>query len=408
MEEYIRHGTAAFRRSNLALFAAGVATFSLLYCVQPLLPEFSRYFGVSAAASALSLSSTSAVLAVGILFAGALSDLWGRKAVMSVSLISSAILVLLSAIVPGWRSLLVLRTLLGCSLSGVPAVAMTYLSEEMHPDSIGLAMGLFIGGSAIGGMGGRLIAGVLADYCGWRIGVAAVGLTGLAAGVVFMRSLPPTRHFVSHPMHLRALIGRYANPLRDPGLRWLIVEGFLLLGAFVTIYNYIGYRLMAPPYRLSQTAVGLIFSVYLVGTFSSAWIGHLAGRLGRRRVLWTMFALMLAGVGMTLASALWVIIAGVAVITFGFFGGHSVASSWVGRRAGAAKAQASSMYLFSYYLGSSVAGAAGGLFYAARGWTGVAAFVAALWGAGLAIAWRLYHLAPLPGAPSAETEPPLP
>ena len=176
---------------------------------------------------------------------------------------------------------------------------------------------------------------------------------------------------------------RFAGTFSDPGLPWLFAEGFVLLGAFVTIYNYIGYRLMAPPYGLSQSAVGLLFSVYLVGTFSSTFIGHLAGRLGRRRVLWTMFVVMLAGLALTMAGSLTLIIAGIAVITFGFFGGHSIVSSWVGRRAGNAKAQASSMYLFAYYLGSSLAGAAGGLFYAAHGWTGVASFVATLFALGL-------------------------
>jgi YNFM family putative membrane transporter len=166
---------------------------------------------------------------------------------------------------------------------------------------------------------------------------------------------------------------------------------------------------MAPPYALSQAAVGLLFSVYLVGTFSSTFIGHLAGRRGRRKVLWTMFVIMLAGLALTMADSLALIILGIAVITFGFFGGHSIVSSWVGRRAGNAKAQASSMYLFAYYLGSSLAGAAGGLFYAAHGWTGVAAFVATLFGLGLLFAWRLYYLAPLAVAPPAGTsELPLP
>ena len=195
---------------------------------------------------------------------------------------------------------------------------------------------------------------------------------------------------------------------RDPGLPWLFAEGFVLLAAFVTVYNYIGYRLMAPPYRLSQATVGLIFSVYVVGIFSSSWIGHLAGRLGRRKVLWTMFVLELAGLGLTMLTPVWVIVSGVAVITFGFFGGHSIASSWLGRRAGIAKAQASAMYLFVYYLGASIAGAVGGLFYAASGWTGVAAFTAALFGLGLLFAWRLYHVAPLPLAQSPATETQLP
>nr|WP_240732305.1 MFS transporter [Dyella terrae] len=407
-DDYIRHGTPLFRRTNLALFAAGIATFGLLYCIQPLMPEFSADFHVSAAASALSLSLTTGVLAFAMLIAGAISDAWGRKVVMTVSLVASSLLVLATAMVPDWHMLLILRTLLGLTLSGLPAVAMTYLSEEMHPDSIGLGMGLYIAGNAIGGMGGRLVAGVLADFVGWRAGVATVGVIGLASGLVFWVSLPPSRHFTVQALDLRTLHARFTGAFRDPGLPWLFAEGFLLLGAFVTVYNYIGYRLLAPPYNLSQAIVGLIFSVYLIGTFSSAWMGHLAGKLGRRKVLWTTFALMLVGVMMTMAQSLWLIVLGIVAVTFGFFGGHSIASSWVGRRAGAAKAQASSMYLFSYYMGSSLAGAGGGLFYASHGWPGVALFVGALVVAGLLISWRLYQLPPLPGPPSPGTEPVLP
>jgi YNFM family putative membrane transporter len=393
----IRHGTPEFRRTNLALFAAGLATFGLLYCVQPLMPEFSRDYGVSEAGAALSLSLTTGVLAFAMLFAGGVSDAQGRKPVMVASLLSSAVLVLASAVMPTWASLLAVRTLLGLTLSGLPAVAMTYLGEEMHADSIGLGMGLYISGSAVGGMGGRLVAGVLADFFGWRTGVAVVGVIGLACALAFWRALPPSRHFVRQPWNARALAARFAGMFRDHGLPWLFAEGFLLLGAFVTVYNYLGYRLLAPPYNLSQAVVGLIFGIYLIGTFSSAWMGHLAGKLGRRKVLWTALALMLAGVLLTLATSLWLVALGIAAVTFGFFGGHSIVSSWVGRRAGAAKAQASSMYLFCYYMGSSVAGASGGLFYAAHGWSGVVVFVGALVLAGLAIALGLIRLKPLTG-----------
>ncbi|MBQ4853939.1 MFS transporter [Rhodanobacter sp. B2A1Ga4] len=392
---YIHHGTPAFRQTNLALFAAGFATFGLLYCVQPLMPEFSRHYGVSEAGAALSLSLTTGVLAFAMLFAGGVSDAWGRKPVMVASLLASALLVLVTAVMPDWTALLAVRTLLGLTLSGLPAVAMTYLGEEMDTESIGLGMGLYISGSAVGGMGGRLISGVLADFFGWRIGVAVVGVIGVLAALVFWRALPPSRHFIAQPLRWRALLGRFAGMFRDRGLPWLFVEGFLLLGAFVTVYNYLGYRLMAPPYKLSQAVVGLIFGIYLIGTFSSAWMGHLAGQLGRRKVLWTAFALMLAGVALTMTRPLPLIMLGIVAITFGFFGGHSIVSSWVGRRAGAAKAQAASVYLFCYYMGSSIAGASGGLFYASHGWNGVALFVGLLVLAGLLVALRLFRLPPL-------------
>ncbi|EIL92808.1 major facilitator family transporter [Rhodanobacter spathiphylli B39] len=392
---YIRHGTPAFRHTNLALFAAGFATFGLLYCVQPLMPEFSRHYEVSEAGAAMSLSLTTGVLAFAMLFAGGLSDAWGRKSIMVASLLASAVLVLVTALMPDWNALLLVRSLLGLTLSGLPAVAMTYVSEEMHPESVGLGMGLYISGSAVGGMGGRLISGVLADFFGWRIGVATVGLVGVLAALIFWRMLPPSRHFVRQPLRWRSLLARFGGMFRDRGLPWLFVEGFLLLGAFVTVYNYLGYRLLAPPYKLSQTVVGLIFGIYLIGTFSSAWMGHLAGKLGRRKVLWTAFALMLLGVALTMTTPLLLVMLGIVAITFGFFGGHSIVSSWVGRRAGAAKAQAASVYLFCYYMGSSIAGASGGLFYASHGWNGVALFVGALVLAGLLIALWLFRLAPL-------------
>jgi YNFM family putative membrane transporter len=399
----IRHGTPAFRRTNLALFAAGFATFGLLYCVQPLMPEFSRHYGVSEAGAALSLSLTTGVLAFAMLFAGALSDAWGRKSLMVASLLSSAVLVLVTAVMPNWTALLVVRTLLGLTLSGLPAVAMTYLSEEMHVESIGLGMGLYISGSAVGGMGGRLITGVLADFFGWRIGVAVVAVIGIAAALIFWRMLPASRHFTPQPLRWRTVAGRFNGIFHDRGLPWLFVEGFLLLGAFVTVYNYLGYRLLAPPYNLSQAVVGLIFGIYLVGTFSSAWMGHLAGKLGRRKVLWTALALMLVGVALTAAQPLWLVMAGIVAVTFGFFGGHSIVSSWVGRRAGAAKAQAASVYLFCYYMGSSIAGASGGLFYASHGWAGVALFVGVLVLLGLLIALWLFRLPPLVNVATAPT-----
>ncbi len=400
---YIHHGTADFRRTNLALFAAGFATFGLLYCVQPLMPEFSRHYGVSEAGAALSLSLTTGVLAFAMLFAGALSDAWGRKSLMVASLLSSAVLVLVTAMMPDWTALLVVRTLLGLTLSGLPAVAMTYLSEEMHVESIGLGMGLYISGSAVGGMGGRLITGVLADFFGWRVGVAVVAVIGLVAALVFWRMLPASRHFTPQPLRWRTVAGRFNGIFHDRGLPWLFVEGFLLLGAFVTVYNYLGYRLLAPPYNLSQAVVGLIFGIYLVGTFSSAWMGHLAGKLGRRKVLWTALALMLAGVALTTAQPLWLVMAGIVAVTFGFFGGHSIVSSWVGRRAGAAKAQAASVYLFCYYMGSSIAGASGGLFYASHGWAGVALFVGVLVLLGLLIALWLFRLPPLVNVATSPT-----
>jgi len=390
-QPHIQQGTADFRRAVLALFMAGFATFGVLYCVQPLLPGFSSHFGISAGNSALALSVSTGVLAVAMLVAGIISDRVGRRPVMVASLLGSALLTLATAWVDDWSTLLVLRTLLGLSLSGVPAVAMTWLVEEMDSRALGLAMGLYIGGNAVGGMSGRLIAGVVADHWGWRAGIGAVGVIALLATAALWTQLPASRHFRAKRAEPARLPARFAGLFRDAALPWLFVCGFLLLGVFVTVYNYLGYHLLAPPYSLSQTVVGLLFTIYLVGSVSSAWMGQLANRMGRGPVLALSFALVLAGVLLLMLPWLWAMALGIAAVTFGFFGGHSVASSWVGVRAGGMRAEASALYLLFYYLGSSLLGALGGVFYTHWGWAGVCGFTLLLTLAGVAAAWRVWH-----------------
>jgi YNFM family putative membrane transporter len=384
-DNLIHHGTPEFRRTNLALFSAGFATFALLYCVQPLMPVFAREFHVSAARSSLSLSLTSGFLAPTMIIVGAFSEVRGRKMIMVASLFASAVITLVSVFVVHWNTFLALRALAGITFAGLPAISMAYLAEEVHPASIGLAMGLAIGGNGLGGMVGRLATAFLSDLFSWRYALGAIGVLGLVATFIFWKTLPPSRHFMPRPMRARSLIKTLLEQFADPGLVALFAEGFLLMGVFVTTYNYATYHLLDAPYSLSQSAAGLIFIVYLAGIFASAWIGARAGVVGRRRMLSMMLGLMFVGVGLTTLRPLVCVVVGIAVVTFGFFGAHSVASAWVGLRAQAAKAQASALYLFFYYMGSSVAGAVGGLFWEHWRWPGVASFVAALLLAALAI-----------------------
>lgn len=374
----IQHGTSTFRRINRALFLGAFVTFANLYCVQPLMPAYSKEFHVAPAVSSLTLSVSTAALSICLIFAGSLSEALGRKSVMTVSLFAAAALQLLTPLSGSFGMLLLVRSAMGVALAGLPAIAMAYLAEEVDPRSLGLAMGLYISGNTVGGLAGRLLTGVMTDAFSWRIALAVVGAVGLAASLWFAFALPPSRNFQPRPLAPGALLRSLGRHLLDPGLLCLYGVGFLLMGSFVTLYNYISYLLMDKPYSLSHATVSYIFVVYLVGTFSSTWMGRLADKLGRRKVLWVGICIMLAGVLLTLPVVLWVKILGVSIFTFGFFGSHSIASSWVGRRALVDRAQASSLYLLFYYTGSSVGGFVGGLFWSRFGWGGVVGMIAAL------------------------------
>lgn len=365
----------AYRRTTAALFVGAFAAYASLYTTQPLLPLLSDAFGITPPVASLTLSVSTGSLAVGMLFAGPLADSVGRKAVMAAALIAAGITGLLAAFAPGLSSLLVLRAVEGLVLAGLPATAMAYLGEEIAPTSLGVAMGLLVSGNTVGGMSGRIIAGTIADFAGWRGAVGSIGLVSLLCALWFWRTLPPSRHFRAQPLNVRRLLGSLWWSLRDPGLLCLYSVAFLGMGSFVTMYNYISYDLMAPPYRLSASLVGWIFLLYLTGTFSSTLAGKLSDRYGRRRVMWTGLAIQLGGAWVTLGAPLAWKVAGIAIFTFGFFAAHSIASGWVSERAVINKGAASALYLFGYYMGSSTVGTFGGVMYVRFGWPGVVGMI---------------------------------
>ena len=385
-------GTPAYRHANFAMFLGGFACFAMLYGTQPLLPRLADDFGISPTQVSLSVSAGTGALACALIPASVLSDRFGRRAVMRLSLALAALTALLCPLVASFEQLVFLRVLLGLALAGLPAAAMAYLGEEIAPNAQGRAMGLYIAGNAFGGMSGRFVAALATDLFDWRAALLVIGLLGAFAAIAFWRSLPESRHFQRRSIRVGAIARDTRALMGDAGLPWLFLCAFLLMGAFVALYNFLGFRLVAPPFSLGQTAIGAIFLLYLVGTWASAWSGQLADRIGRRNVLWVMAAIMLLGVLITLSEALIGVIVGIGVFTFGFFAAHTTTSGWVSRRAGASRALAAALYLSSYYLGSSVLGSSVGLAWDAGQWPAMAAVLSLICALVLATAAHLRRI----------------
>ena len=257
---------------------------------------------------------------------------------------------MLSSVIHDWSMFLLIRAIEGIAIAGLPALAMAYLGEEIHPDDVGVSMGLYVGSGALGGMTGRLLTALLTDLFSWRPTLAVIGGLGTVAAAVFSVSLPASARFQPRSLSMAALIGSYQAHLRDPVVRALFIEAGIVLGTLVTVYNYSSFRLLAAPYLLSQTAVGSVFGLYVFGFFSSSLMGLLSHRFSRPFLLRVGLATMMLGVAATLLRPLPMVIIGIGLVTIGFFASHSVASSWVGLRAREGRAQASALYLFFYYM----------------------------------------------------------
>ncbi|HEX2075447.1 MAG TPA: MFS transporter [Geodermatophilus sp.] len=378
--EGYRAGERGLRRASLAIFLSGVAVFAMLYLPQVLLPEFTRAFGVSPTAATLSVSVATAGLAVGLLVLGPVSDRRGRTGILRAALVASAVLAVALAVVPAWEALLALRALQGFALAGLPAVGVAYLREELDSSVTSRAVGLFVGGNAIGGLTGRVLGGVLADLGGWRTATAGIAVLGVACAVAVWVLLPASRRFVAVPRG--GSLGRQlARAVTDPVLLGLYGVAALLMGGFVAAYNAATFRLEAPPYALTPSLAGLVFLAYLLGSASSPAAGVVADRVGARLVVPLSVALMGGGLLLTLAAPLPLFVAGLCVFTVGFFAAHAVASGWVAIRAARGErpvGQASSLYSFWYYVGSSIGGTLAGRSWASDGWPGVVVLAGAM------------------------------
>ncbi|NUR80627.1 MAG: MFS transporter, partial [Dermatophilaceae bacterium] len=212
---------------------------------------------------------------------------------------------------------------------------------------------------------------------------------------VFLRLMPRARGHRPSGATARTVVGGIRAGLRDPALVALYVQGALLMGGFVAVYNYLAFRLEGPEFTLPATVGSLIFAAYAAGTASSRLTGRLVPRLGRRRVLVVGTLTMAVGALLTLAGGLALVVVGLLVLTAGFFAAHATASAWVGARATTGRAQATALYNVAYYIGSALVGWVLGYAWSGRGWAAVVASVVALSAVALVVA--LVAL-PRPGA----------
>ena len=386
---HIQYSTRPFFAILLSLFLAGFSSFSSLYCVQPMMPIFAQFFAVSPTHSSFPLSASTIALAVGLLFSGLISDRFGRKVIMVWALLLTALLLILSSLFPIWEIFIGTRVLIGFAVSGVAAVAMTYIGEEIAQQDIGLAMGLYISGTAIGGMGGRLIAGVLIDFMAWQTVILLIGILNFISALIFYLILPQSKHFKAYPIAFSRFKKSFIKNFSDSKLRLLFAQGFILMGCFVTIFNYMSYHLLEKPFQLSQIWIGLISVAYLAGIYSSPRAAKWGEKFGRHRVLPVMLICMLIGLWLMRTTSIGLVLLGLGIFTFAFFAAHSTCSSWVAVQALQYRAVGSSLYLFSYYMGSSFLGSSSGLVWEYFGWNGLTAFISVILFLGLFFAVNL-------------------
>ncbi|KAB3519994.1 MFS transporter [Corynebacterium sp. zg254] len=366
----------AYRRALIAALCAGLASFNALYATQAVLPALGDYFHTSPTTTALTVSATTGALALAIVPLGALSERFSRRKVLCISALAATLVSFLLPFSPSIHGLILLRFLQGIAVAGVPAIIMAYLAEEIHRQYLPKVMGLYISGTTLGGLVGRLIPGIAVDFTSWQWSLAASALFAFSMAVLMALLLPRQRYFTAKPLsfsgELTAMLSHWTNPMM---VRLFLIP-FLTMGSFVSLYNYLGFRLMGS-FGLPASLAAATFVLYLSGTWSSARTGAFMMRFGRGRVLVGSVALMLLGALIMLAPNLASTLTGALLFTAMFFVAHSACSTWVAAAAQEHRSEASSSYVLMYYLGSSLMGWVSGWFFE-RGWAVLIAWLCTL------------------------------
>ncbi len=360
--ELIARGSPAFHRASLALVIASLVIFGNLYAIHPLLPLIAEHYQVSTLQASNAFTLTSLTLGLSLLVHGPLSDAIGRRAPLILGMALTGLLTLSIALVDSFTALVWLRALLGIALGVLPATAIAYLGDSMQRTAVLSAVGLYIGGNTVGGAGGRLLGGFIAEHFGLHSVFLVIGSASLVCTLVVYLLLPPAHAFKPQPLSLSGSLRTFASHLSNRALLPAYLVGGLNFMVFINLYTFITFRLSAEPWHLGAGSLGLLFLTYLAGTFSAS----LSGRVGTGRACKGMalgIVLFAMGCLITLTDQLWLIIAGLICNAFGFFLTHSLANSWVNQHAAHGKASASSLYSVFYYLGAAV-----GIYYLAPFW----------------------------------------
>lgn len=380
----LQRGERNYRLATVAVLAAGLAVFNGLYVTQAMLPALVDAFDTTPTVAALTVSVATGMLAICVVPASILSERFGRNRVLIISAIAASLIGLTLPLAQTIHQLIALRLLHGAFIAGTPAVAMAWLAEELDHRFLARAMGVYVAGNSVGGLTGRLLPSMLLEVTDWRVAIFCASLLALGFAIIVALTLPRQQFFEPKALRFRTEYESMVTHWKNPSLAAMFLIAFLAMGVFVSLYNFLAFRLI-DYFELSPGIVALAFLAYLSGTYSAARAGVLAEKFSRGTVLVFSTAAFIIGLLLTATPWLWLSLTGLLIFTASFFAAHSIASGWVGAIAEHNRAEASSMYVLCYYLGSSVVGALAGLIFTALPWWGFVGTLAVLAGIMLAL-----------------------
>ncbi len=365
-----------------------------IYYAQPLLDAIASDLAIDQAKIGLVVTLTQVGYAAGLFLVVPLGDLVDRRKLILSQTILSAIALALVSLSPSASIFFSAMIAVGL-LAVVVQVLVAFTASLAAPAERGRAVGLVTSGVVTGILAARSVAGLIADFGGWRaVYLTSAALMLLMATVLF-RVLPRQQASKTSDTYATIVKSIPALFLHDGLLRQRAIFAFLIFASFSTLWTAMVLPLSSAPYALSHTEIGLFGLAGLAGALAA----NAAGRLADRG-----FAQWTTGLSLTLLTLSWLgigflpqslpaFLVGVILLDFSVQAVHVTNQSLIFAARPDAHSRLVGGYMIFYSLGSAVGAVASTTIYASCGWTGVSILGAAFSGTAL-----LFWLVSLPRA----------
>ena len=376
--------------SRPLLWLIGFFAFLNVYSLQSVLPMVMADFQASPVQAGLAVGAT--VLGIGVVspFMGMLSDAWGRKNIVSASLLFLTVPTALIPLAGNFHALIALRFIQGLAVPGIVVVLIAYIAEEFRDGGVARMTTTYVGGTVMGGFSGRFITGHAGELLGWRGAFWALAALNLLGALAVILRLPPSRNFVAN-RNFRGGFVTLARHLKNQRLLCACAVGFCVLFSLVGAFTYVNLYLAAAPFRLSSAGLANVFLVYLLGVLVTPLAAQWIDRLGYKRCLQSALSVSVVGLLLTLWPSLPAVVAGLAICSTGVFLCQSATISAIAKNVTEGRSLATGIYYLSYYAGGAAGSWLAGLAFEQSGWTGSVVTIAAFQLMGIAIVTRVWR-----------------
>ena len=362
-----------FLRMQVLVFALVAAVFTTVYIPQPVLPVLRLEFGVAEGVASRTVSAVVLGMALANLPFGALADRWPIRRILLGGGLVVAAAGLASALAPGLDLLVAARFVQGLFIPALTTCLAAHLAKVMPPGRLNVAMGTYVSATVLGGLSGRLLAGVLMPAAHWRWAFFLASALLVGAVLAAYAGLPP------EPGAGPAT--RDATRFRDVLFRHDLVRVYGVgAGAyfvFSSVFNYLPFYLHGAPFHWSTRAITLLYLSYVMGVVAGPLAGRLSNAVGNGVAMLGGTAVLAGGLGLTLVPAGWAMAVALTLVCAGFFTVHAAAAGALNRKLQAGRGRANAFYVLFYYLGGAAGITLSGHAYHAAGWHGVVALTGA-------------------------------